>query len=187
MADKVTNKLVINLEFGMVRNGAVASRQISFDSNFGNAETVRNYVTSFCQNLLENYPKFIQPTNWRDSDAQEKEWTTTKITPTINTETILQMDDIGDGGSGGGSTDLLPRNMQVQYDNGTKTLTVTAEGDLTDIDIIALNSSDSRVSYSGDISGQTASGTFAEAIRQLYVMLPETEEYQAANYMGVYS
>lgn len=184
MATKVTNRTVVNLDMQFVRNGTIATRSISFDSYFSTLEAAQPAVLNFAEYLLENYPTFIQPTNWRDSDTAEEEWTLTKITPTITTETETEFDPIGGGGGGGGG--LLDPELTVSYNTGTHTATVTTLADPTELMPIGLDSSGQKVNANVTTSGQTATIVFASAIEQLSIGLPETDDYASAYYFGTY-
>lgn len=78
MADKVTRSSTLSFTLGFERDGETENRNFQFESfNFG-ADTGTG-LARFRNDLLNEYNKFFQPTNWRDSDNAEEEWTTTSV------------------------------------------------------------------------------------------------------------
>lgn len=78
MADKITQSSSLSFTLGFERNGETESRNFQFES-FDFEPDKRESVMQFKNELLNEYNKFFQPTNWRDSDNAEDEWTTTTV------------------------------------------------------------------------------------------------------------
>lgn len=75
----------------LVRGGETAKRTLNFDYS---GEPTAESIGSTAQNWLTNYNKLIQPSNWRDSDAAEEEWTTIGITPSAKVTTTTTYDAV---------------------------------------------------------------------------------------------
>lgn len=91
MATEESTTYSINFALNLVRGGETAKRNLAFDytgglSTGGLSEAAVNQVA---QSWLTDYNKLVQPSQWRDADSAEEEWTTIGITPTAKeTKTI---------------------------------------------------------------------------------------------------
>lgn len=93
MADKITRSSTLSFTLGFERDGETNSRNFQFESYLFNADS-KNNVGIFRQELLNEYNKFFQPTNWRDSDNAEEEWTTTSVKVKLIERTETEFDYI---------------------------------------------------------------------------------------------
>lgn len=77
-----TTTYTLSFTLNMVRGGDTAKRTLSFDYT---GTLTEQAVEAVAQQWLSQYNKLVQPTNWRDSDTAEEEWTTIGITPASKT------------------------------------------------------------------------------------------------------
>lgn len=89
MAAQTATTYTLSFSLNLVRGGETAKRTLTFDYTGELTETAINNVA---QQWLTNYNKLIQPSNWRDSDAAEEEWTTIGITPATKVTTTTTYD-----------------------------------------------------------------------------------------------
>lgn len=89
-----------NLSFtlNLVRGGETAKRSLSFDYT---GELTEEAVNQVARQWLANYNKLIQPSQWRDADVAEEEWTTIGITPNSKVTTTTTYDSASSGDSDG--------------------------------------------------------------------------------------
>lgn len=89
MAAQTATTYTLSFSLNLVRGGETAKRTLTFDYTGELTETAINNVA---QQWLTNYNKLIQPSNWRDADAAEEEWTTIGITPATKIATTTTYD-----------------------------------------------------------------------------------------------
>lgn len=95
MAAVTTTSNTVSFTLNLARSGDTNKRTLSFDV----AETIAAAsLESAAATWLASYNKLIQPTQWRDSDTAEEEWTTIGITPTQTTKTVTTYDPVESGG-----------------------------------------------------------------------------------------
>lgn len=95
MAAVTTTTNTVSFTLNLARSGDTNKRTLSFDVvDTIAAATLESAATSW----LTSYNKLIQPTQWRDSDAEEEEWTTIGITPTQTTKTVTTYDPVESSG-----------------------------------------------------------------------------------------
>lgn len=95
MAQVTTTTNTISFTLNLARSGDTNKRTLSFDVDSAVEATA---LETAATNWLTNFNKLIQPTQWRDADAAEEEWTTIGITPTQTTKTVTTYDPIESGG-----------------------------------------------------------------------------------------
>ena len=101
MAAQTTTTYTLSFSLNLVRGGETAKRTLTFDYTGELTETAINNVA---QQWLTNYNKLIQPSNWRDADAAEEEWTTIGITPATKIATTTTYDGASEESEEGDDT-----------------------------------------------------------------------------------
>lgn len=86
MATTTTTTQSLNFTLNLVRGGDTTKRTVGFDYTGSLSEA---QINAAGQSWLSLYPNLFQPTNWRDSDSTEEEWTTIGITPAAKTTTTV--------------------------------------------------------------------------------------------------
>lgn len=83
-----------NFKCTLQRGTENESRNIYFDSNFTDIVQIQQGANVIAQSLVGGYNKFVQPTGWRDADITEDEWETIGVTPVIEHNITLTMDEV---------------------------------------------------------------------------------------------
>lgn len=168
MADLVSNQHRLTFGFDFARGGSTASRNFSIDNPIRTAEGI-SAAKAFREEMLGggsmfsiiNPQKFIQPTNWRDTDETEEEWTTTDISITYVDTTTTKIDTGGGGGGGETGTVYIdfsdtttedPIGTVVRPGTGTVQVYKESGGDLTAMTVPSPNNAE-EVGFSTDGNG----------------------------------
>lgn len=101
MATTTNTTYTLSFSLNLVRGGETAKRTLTFDYT---GELTENAINSVAQQWLTSYNKLVQPSNWRDADSAEEEWTTIGITPATKTTTTTTYDGASDEDEGGDDT-----------------------------------------------------------------------------------
>ena len=85
----------LSFTLNLVRGGETTRRSLSFDYT---GELTEEAVNQVANQWLAQYNKLIQPSQWRDADVAEEEWTTIGITPSskVTTTTTYESASSGD-------------------------------------------------------------------------------------------
>lgn len=94
MAQTVTETYRVSFKCLMQNDIETNTRTVSFDSFKQDTTALTAAATAISQRLVSDYNKFIQPTGWRDSDYTEDEWTTISVTPTIEHNIEIKLEEI---------------------------------------------------------------------------------------------
>lgn len=94
MAATTTELYRANFKCTLQRGTENESRNIYFDSNFKSVDSIASAAESVAESLVGAYNKFIQPTGWRDNDVTEDEWITIGVTPSIEHNIEITLDEV---------------------------------------------------------------------------------------------
>ena len=97
MATTQSNTYTLSFTLNMVKGGETSKRTISFDYD---GELTEQTVNNVANAILTTYPKLFQPTQWRDADIAEEEWSTIGVTPSsvVKQTTQYESQSIDDNG-----------------------------------------------------------------------------------------
>lgn len=90
--DKATETQFLTLTFALQRGTLTTSKTITLDVIKVDDATWKQTVNNYRQLLLNDYNKLIQPSDWRDADLQEEEWTTTDVVVKYTTKVEVTFD-----------------------------------------------------------------------------------------------
>ena len=93
MGDTLTtgNQIILDLSFSR-EDGSTESRKLTFDTEFANAETAKNYVIAMAIALRSKYKYAIQPSSWRDSNDDEEAYEISGVHGQFKTTTTVDYD-----------------------------------------------------------------------------------------------
>lgn len=91
MADKMTNSNSFSFSIDFARNNEANSRNFTVEV-YNTGGNPRNAAAEFRSLLLGKFNKFLQPTNWRDADIAEEEWTTVAVKVKFIAKTETEFD-----------------------------------------------------------------------------------------------
>lgn len=128
MADIVKDSHRVSFGFDFIRGDSTASRTISLDQDNVATPAAISAAKAFREEMLGggsmfsviDPTKFIQPTNWRDTDETEEEWTTKDITIEFTDTYTTIVDTSGDG-----------IQLEVTYDATTNSISIHYTGNET--------------------------------------------------------
>lgn len=179
MADVYGEKRTLKVTLTMQRNDEETTRSFSVDNpalstTEDTSAAFRAKLQALQNFLLGDGNKLIQPSNWRDNDAVEEEWTTIRVAFETSNSTSVEWDT------------RLSRNLQITGDGGAAVTTLSyaslptsldssygfdiiadGEFDLSDIQVVKEGSGDGYLyldwyqdssSFSGNIVAHPDSG-----------------------------